>query len=81
MAEMPLERKLEQPHTHDNVTDVARTIDNQKFATWLYLASEVVIFTVLIAMYVLYRVSPEGAIAIKEVAGRTRTATLTLVIE
>lgn len=67
MADMPLERNLAQVHTHNNVTDVARSIDNQKFATWLYLASEVVIFTVLIAVYVIFRSRPEGAAEVKEV--------------
>jgi len=33
----------------------ARNIDNQKFAMWLYLASEVIIFTVLIGAYVVFR--------------------------
>ncbi|MBC7811556.1 MAG: heme-copper oxidase subunit III [Burkholderiales bacterium] len=67
MAEVPLDRNPAQVHTHDNVTDVARSIDNQKFATWLYLASEVVIFMVLIAVYVIFRISPEGAAQVKEV--------------
>ena len=32
-----------------------RRIDNLKFAMWLYLASEVIIFTVLIATYAVFR--------------------------
>jgi len=34
-----------------------RSIDNQKFAMWLYLASEVIIFTVFIGAYVVFRVN------------------------
>jgi cytochrome c oxidase subunit 3/cytochrome o ubiquinol oxidase subunit 3 len=38
-----------------------RSIDNQKLAMWLYLASEVVIFSVLIGGYAIFRVShPES---------------------
>lgn len=38
----------------------AARAENLKFATWLYLASEVVIFSVLIATYVVFRLhSPE----------------------
>ena len=33
----------------------ARSIDNQKTAMWLYLASEVIIFSVFIAAYVIFR--------------------------
>jgi heme/copper-type cytochrome/quinol oxidase subunit 3 len=38
---------------------VAQSIHNQKLAMWLYLASEVVIFTVFIAAYVLFRIHNE----------------------
>ncbi|GAB4515543.1 MAG: cytochrome c oxidase subunit 3 family protein [Anaerolineae bacterium] len=37
------------------VQEQARRIDNAKFAMWLYLASEVIIFTVLIAAYAVFR--------------------------
>jgi heme/copper-type cytochrome/quinol oxidase subunit 3 len=38
-----------------------RSIENQKFAMWLYLASEVVIFSIMIAGYVIFRFShPEN---------------------
>lgn len=39
---------------HSGLTP-AQKIDNLKFAMWLYLASEVVIFTVLIATYAVFR--------------------------
>ncbi|HEX2905270.1 MAG TPA: heme-copper oxidase subunit III [Phototrophicaceae bacterium] len=42
--------KAEHQHQH-----AANRSDNLKFATWLYLASEVVIFAVLIATFVLFR--------------------------
>ena len=41
--------------TVTDLNDDARRADNQKFAMWLYLASEVVIFSVFIAAYVLFR--------------------------
>jgi cytochrome c oxidase subunit III len=34
----------------------ARSIDNQKFAMWLFLASEIVIFTAMIAPYIIFRI-------------------------
>ncbi len=37
-------------------------IDNVKFAMWLYLASDVVIFAVLIATFVLFRVNNEEVV-------------------
>lgn len=40
----------------------AKQMDNLKFATWLYLASEVVLFMVLIAGYVLFRVNEPEAV-------------------
>jgi len=43
--------------------------ENLKFATWLYLASEVVIFASLIAMFVLFRLhSPEAVFQVHEEA-------------
>ena len=40
-------------HGHGHADPKAR-LENLKFATWLYLASEVIIFTVLIATYIIY---------------------------
>jgi heme/copper-type cytochrome/quinol oxidase subunit 3 len=53
----------QQPAAHTQTAhhpSAAARSDNLKFGTWLYLASEVVIFSVLIATYVLFRVrNPE----------------------
>ena len=40
----------------------AKQMDNLKFAMWLYLASEVVLFMVLIAAYVVFRVNMPEAV-------------------
>ena len=40
-------------HEHGHASPQTR-LENLKFATWLYLASEVIIFTVLIATYVVF---------------------------
>jgi heme/copper-type cytochrome/quinol oxidase subunit 3 len=51
--------------------DELRSIDNQKFAMWLYLASEVVIFTVFIAAYVVFRIhEAEEVSRVQEDLGR-----------
>ncbi len=48
----------------------AQRVDNLKFAMWLYLASEVVIFTVLIAAFIIYRIdNPERIKEVHEAAG------------
>lgn len=53
-------------HSDAHVNDVQRS-ENYKFAFWLYLASEVVIFTVFIAGYVLFRFrSPEAVEGVHE---------------
>ncbi|MCC6615190.1 MAG: heme-copper oxidase subunit III [Anaerolineae bacterium] len=46
-----IEHQVEHEHGH---ASPAVRLENLKFATWLYLASEVVIFTVLIATYVVF---------------------------
>lgn len=44
--------------------------DNQKLAMWLYLASEIVIFAVLIGIYVIFRIThPENVKAVHEELG------------
>jgi heme/copper-type cytochrome/quinol oxidase subunit 3 len=71
MSEMSIEKVpaetavvLTEPE-HGHGHDAAAYNENLKFATWLYLASEVVIFATLIAMYILFRLhSPD---AVKEV--------------
>jgi heme/copper-type cytochrome/quinol oxidase subunit 3 len=47
-----------------------RSIENQKFAMWLYLASEVVIFSIMIAGYIIFRFShPENVHNVHSVLG------------
>jgi heme/copper-type cytochrome/quinol oxidase subunit 3 len=62
MTEMTV--KHAPPQHHVSAEAEALKTDNMKFAMWLYLGSEVMIFTVLIALYVLFR-SHEPA-AVKE---------------
>jgi heme/copper-type cytochrome/quinol oxidase subunit 3 len=47
---------IEHAH-HATPKEAARHIDNMKFAMWLYLASEVVLFATLIAVFVVFRVN------------------------
>ena len=65
MSDMTIERPHQASH-HDD----ARHSDNLKFAMWLYLASEVVLFATLIAVYVVFRVNnPERVSEVHEAAG------------
>jgi len=73
MSEMSIEKAagetpvvLAEPE-HGHEQDVAAHNENLKFATWLYLASEVVIFATLIAMFILFRQhSPEAVARVRE---------------
>jgi cytochrome c oxidase subunit III len=60
-------------HAHDGDhghLSIAQQSDNWKTAVWLYLASEVVIFSVLIALFVLYRLEfPERIKEVHEASG------------
>jgi len=68
MSEISIEKPLAPPdpapavghedvHTHSHIAERA---ENLKFATWLYLASEVVIFASMIGVFVVFRIhSPE----------------------
>jgi heme/copper-type cytochrome/quinol oxidase subunit 3 len=47
--------------TPAHASETQRT-ENYKFATWLYLASEVIIFTVFIAAYVVFRFREPAAV-------------------
>ncbi|MDZ4768169.1 MAG: cytochrome c oxidase subunit 3 [Chloroflexota bacterium] len=62
MTDTTLDHAHDDSHGHGSI---AQQADNWKTAFWLYLASEVVIFSVLIAMFVLYRL--EFPARIKEV--------------
>lgn len=57
-------------HAHVSAAERERSIDNQKFAMWLFIASETIIFTVLIAAYVVFRVNhPETVHHVHETLG------------
>ncbi|MBK8025531.1 MAG: heme-copper oxidase subunit III [Chloroflexi bacterium] len=59
----------EESHGHDHFTPAQRA-DNWKTAVWLYLGSEVVLFSVLIAVFILYRLEfPERIKEVHETAG------------
>lgn len=64
-------RTPEKTHETPTMGDAQGTrADNLKFAMWLYLASEVVIFTVLIAVFVVFRLDfPERIHEVHEAAG------------
>jgi heme/copper-type cytochrome/quinol oxidase subunit 3 len=51
------EARIDTPQVHTHSQAEATHIDNMKFAMWLFLASEVVLFAVLIAGFVIYRVN------------------------
>jgi heme/copper-type cytochrome/quinol oxidase subunit 3 len=76
MSEMSIEKVpaetavvLTEPEHHDHGHDTAAYNENLKFATWLYLGSEVVIFATLIAMFILFRLhSPDAVRQVHEEA-------------
>lgn len=64
------EARIDTPQVHTHSQAEATHIDNMKFAMWLFLASEVVLFAVLIAGFVLFRVNnPERVHEVHEAAG------------
>ncbi len=64
------EARIDTPQVHTPSQAEATHIDNMKFAMWLFLASEVVLFAVMIAGYVLFRVNfPERVHEVHEAAG------------
>ena len=50
------EARIDAPQVHTPHEAQATKIDSLKFAMWLFLASEVILFTVLIATYVVFRI-------------------------
>src|SRR5690606_6146111 len=59
--ETPMSAHIDYPQAIDELQAEAKRLDNLKFAMWLYLASEIIIFTVLIGTFVIYRVNfPEA---------------------
>jgi heme/copper-type cytochrome/quinol oxidase subunit 3 len=64
------EARIERPQVHTQAQAEATHIDNMKFGMWLFLASEVVLFAVLIATFVVFRVNhPERVAEVHEAAG------------
>jgi heme/copper-type cytochrome/quinol oxidase subunit 3 len=64
------EARIDRPQAHSHEQAEAIKIDNLKFAMWLFLASEVIIFTVLIATYIVFRINnPEAVQEVHEHAG------------
>lgn len=56
MSEMSVDKvETRHPASGSHAHTAATRVDNLKFAMWLYLASEVVIFSVLIAAWLLFR--------------------------
>jgi heme/copper-type cytochrome/quinol oxidase subunit 3 len=75
MSEMSIEKTppedapipAERAHGHEHNAEAHN--ENLKFATWLYLASEVVLFSTLIAVFVLFRLhSPDAVHKVHEEA-------------
>jgi len=57
-------------HTHENEKQKQLSIANQKLAMWLYLGSEIVIFSILIGGYAIFRVNhPENVHAVHDNVG------------
>jgi heme/copper-type cytochrome/quinol oxidase subunit 3 len=50
------EARVDQPQAYSHEQSKAVKADNLKFSMWLFLASEVILFTVLIATYVVFRI-------------------------
>ncbi len=64
------EARIDTPQVHTHSQAEATHIDNMKFAMWLFLASEVVLFAVMIALFVVFRVNnPERVHEVHEAAG------------
>lgn len=51
------EARVDAPQAHSHEQSKAIKADNLKFSMWLFLASEVILFTVLIATYVVFRIN------------------------
>lgn len=78
------EMTLDQPHAHheehSNVPS-AEQVSNSKLAMWLYLASEVIIFGTLIAVYVVFRFNnPEIVHEVQEELGVTLVSINTFIL-
>ncbi|TVR24437.1 MAG: heme-copper oxidase subunit III [Anaerolineaceae bacterium] len=61
---------VEQHHHEMSAEEKARSIDNQKFAMWLFIASETVIFSTMIVAYIVFRIQePEIVKGVHEALG------------
>lgn len=69
-------------HGHaESPEERARSIDNQKFAMWLYLASEVMIFTIFIGAYVVFRQhNPDAVFDVQRDLGRALVSANTFLL-
>ncbi|MBE0690896.1 MAG: heme-copper oxidase subunit III [Anaerolineae bacterium] len=75
-----IEQHVEQEHEHGHASAATR-LENLKFATWLYLASEVIIFTVLIATYVVFSLNNRDVVhEVHEKAGIVLVAINTFIL-
>jgi heme/copper-type cytochrome/quinol oxidase subunit 3 len=54
--------KLQSHEHHEHAAETPQRIENVKFAMWLYLASDVVIFAVLIATFLVFRANNEHVV-------------------
>ena len=74
---------LDQSQGHHHELDEATTEynNNLKFAVWLYLASEVVLFAILIAAYAVFRVNEPAVVTlVKDVLGIALVSTNTFIL-
>lgn len=63
MSEMTVQQpEAHDAHMHADDASLAQRIDNLKFAMWLYIGSETVIFTILIAAFVVFRINEPSAV-------------------
>lgn len=57
MTDAPLDMVAHDDHHHDeHHIDPALELDNAKFATWLYIGSEIMIFSGMLATYLIFRI-------------------------
>jgi heme/copper-type cytochrome/quinol oxidase subunit 3 len=73
---------VQQPRPHHHHSAATRlSIENQKFATWLYLASEVVLFSILIAGYMIFRIrNADSVLLVQETLGVTLVSVNTFIL-
>lgn len=78
MAEMTAQSGTT-PHHDDAATTLS--IENQKLGMWLYLASEVVIFSILIAGYMIFRIrNADSVVLVQDTLGITLVTINTFIL-